>query len=259
MIGLLACIQTQAFTHDGMEREYILYLPKARSEQAPLVFMLHGHGETARAYSRVGMKQQADKHGFAVVFPQGTRDRDGLKHWNAQLDISDTDDMGFLTELAGELQQQHDLDPQRTYTAGISNGGFMSYALVCQAPEVFQAAGSIIGTMSGETWQSCPAVPASIFQISGIDDAIVPIDGSMDPDGGWGGAPEMSTIIDHWVNVNGCAGSVAVDVDDEDTTGIQFSDCDSGEGVRYFKVEGMAHTLPGWDWTGQLAEFLMAR
>ena len=56
----------------------------------------------------------------------------------------------------------------------------------------------------------------------------------MDQGGGWGGAPEMGTIIDHWVNVNGCAGSVSVDVDDEDTTGTQFSDCDSGAGVRYF-------------------------
>jgi len=257
ILGLLACTQKQTFSHDDMEREYFLYLPEALPDAAPLVFFLHGYGGRARAYSWLGMKQQADENGFAVVFPQGSLDQAGASHWNAQLDISDTDDVGFLTALADDLQQQHDLDPERTYTSGISNGGFMSYALVCQAPEVFRAAGSIIGTMSGETWQTCPAVPAPILQVSGSDDDIVPIDGSMDPEGGWGGAPEMTTIMEHWVSVNGCTDTVSIDVGDENTTGTQHTDCDSGAEVRYFEVEGMGHDLPKWDWTGQLTRFLL--
>ena len=259
IIGLLACTQKQAFFHDGMEREYIVHLPEALPEQAPLVFFIHGYGGRARSYSWLGMKQEADENGFAVVFPQGSLDEEGATHWNAQLDISDTDDLGFLTALAAELQQEYDLDPERTYASGISNGGFMSYALVCQAPDVFHAAGSVIGTMSGETWQTCPAAPAPILQISGVEDDIVPIDGSMDPEGGWGGAPEMTTIMEHWVSVNGCEGEVSIDVGDEETTGIQYTDCESGAEVRYFEVADMAHSLPRWDWTGQLADFLMAQ
>ena len=257
MVLLLACTPKQTFEHGGMSREYILHLPEALPEEAPLVLFLHGYGGSARAYSWLGMKQQADALGFAVVFPQGSPDKDGATHWNAQLDISSTDDIDFLTALAQDLQQEHDLDPQRTYTSGISNGGFMSYALVCQAPEVFHAAGSVIGTMSGETWESCPAAPVPILQISGTEDDIVPIDGSMDPEGGWGGAPEMSAIMAHWVSTNGCTDSVSINVDDDDTTATQYTDCDSGDEVRYFEVEGMGHSLPKWDWTGQLSEFLM--
>ena len=253
---LMACTTSQTFTHSGVERDYILYLPEALPEQAPLVFFLHGYGGRARPYSWLGMKQQADDLGFAVVFPQGSKDASGSTHWNAQLDLSDTDDIGFLSSLAASLQEEHGLDPLRTYSSGISNGGFMSYTLVCQAPEVFHAAGSVIGTMSGQTWQTCPTAPVPIFQVSGTDDDIVPIDGTMDPEGGWGGAPDMDTIIAHWAATNGCGATEAVGVDDEETTGTRHSGCE--DEVLYFEVSGMGHDLPKWDWTGALSAFFMS-
>ena len=253
---LMACTSSQTFSHGGLEREYILHLPEELPEQAPLVFFLHGYSGNARPYSWLGMKREADDRGFAVVFPQGSDDQEGVTHWNAQLDISSTDDIDFLSALAADLQETHDLDPMRTYSSGISNGGFMSYALVCQAPEVFHAAGSVIGTMSGETWETCPSRPVPIFQISGTDDEIVPIDGSMDPDGGWGGAPDMDTIIAHWAATNGCGQTESVGVDDPETTGTRHTGCQ--DEVLYFEVAGMGHDLPRWDWTGQLSAFFMS-
>lgn len=255
---LLACTTKQVFEHNGMSREYLLHIPETLPEQAPLVFFLHGYGGNARPYSWLGMKSKADDMGFALVFPQGSKDTNGVTHWNAQLDISSTDDVAFLSALAVDLQSEHDLDPLRTYSSGISNGGFMSYTLVCHAPEVFAAAGSVIGTMSGETWETCPESPVPIFQISGTDDDVVPIDGSMDTEDGWGGAPDMDTIIAHWSSVNGCADEQTVDVEDEQTTGTRHTDCDSGHDVLYFEVDGMGHDLPSWDWTGQLSSFFMS-
>ena len=78
------------------------------------------------------MSRVADKHGFAVVYPQGKPDRRDVPHWNARLKISDIDDVGFLTALAKDLQRAHDLDPERTFASGVSNGGFMSYHLACE-------------------------------------------------------------------------------------------------------------------------------
>jgi len=257
MMMLLACTAKQTFPSSGLEREYVLHVPDDLPDQAPLVFFLHGYRGGARSYSWLGMKAQADALGFAVVFPQGTRDRDGVTHWNAQLDISSTDDFAFLTGLAAALQEEHGLDPQRTYAAGISNGGFMSYALVCHAPEVFHAAGSVIGTMSSETWESCPAAPVPIFQVSGTDDEVVPIDGSMSVSGGWGGAPPMSAVIAHWADVNGCTDTEPIDVGDEDTTSVRHTRCASGDAVVYHEVAGMGHALPRWDWAGELSRFLV--
>jgi polyhydroxybutyrate depolymerase len=81
---------------------------------------------------------------FAVVYPQGTRYLARKFHWNADLDLSETDDVGFLTSLAEHLQEEHIFDSERTYISGISNGGLLSYTVACQQPETFKAMASII-------------------------------------------------------------------------------------------------------------------
>ncbi|HAP59482.1 MAG TPA: esterase, partial [Cytophagales bacterium] len=176
LIFLLVCVtvgayghETNTFTHKGKERTYYLHLPEDLSPNAPLVFVLHGYtsnAENIMNYS--GMLQEADKQGFAVVFPQGTKAINGETYWNAQLKMGKTDDIGFLTELAGYLQKTHALNPEATFACGMSNGGFMSYTLACEKPQVFRAIASVTGTMSAGTWKKCqsgPAVP--IFQVSG--------------------------------------------------------------------------------------------
>ena len=137
-----------AFTHAGEERKYLLHLPQELPEKAPLVFMLHGYRGDARDYmAELGVKGIADKNGFALCVPQGARDVKGIPHWNARLKISRTDDIDFLSKLAIQLQQSHRLNPARTFVCGVSNGGFMSYTLVAERPDVFRAAASVIGTM----------------------------------------------------------------------------------------------------------------
>ena len=98
----------EVFQHGDVERQYVLHLPEDLPENAPLVFFLHGYHGNARNYAKMGMSRVADKHGFAVVYPQGKPDRRDVPHWNARLNISDIDDVGFLTALAKDLQHTHD-------------------------------------------------------------------------------------------------------------------------------------------------------
>ena len=180
-----------AFKHNRVERKYLLHLPKDLPDNAPLVFLLHGYHGDARDYmGELGMNRVADANRFAVCYPQGAEDHEGTPHWNARLSISKTEDIGFLSDLAAYLQVRHKLNPNKTFVSGISNGGFMSYTLVAERPSVFKAAASVIGTMSGHTWKHRAKIrPVPILQISGLDDEIIPYDGSMSPAGGWGGAP----------------------------------------------------------------------
>lgn len=68
-------------TVDGLERTYRLYLPEGVPDNAPLVFVLHGYGGNFNL-DRYGMNEAADRHGFAVCYPQGVKDGRGKTCWN---------------------------------------------------------------------------------------------------------------------------------------------------------------------------------
>lgn len=192
------------FEHDGITRNYILYIPEGIEENAPLVFVMHGYTSGAAIImSYSGMNAQADDHKFAVCYPQGTNDFLTIPHWNANLSVSSTDDIGFLTELAGHLQTTYDLNPEHTFACGMSNGGFMSYTLACEKPDVFKAIASVTGTMSGYDWNNCnPSEVVPVFQIHGFDDNVVPYDGNWNPPGGWGGSDGVEAVRDFWIDKN---------------------------------------------------------
>jgi len=241
-------LQYSTFDHDGLTRQYILYLPDNLPENAPLVFVLHGYTGTAfQMMNYVNMNSIADENGFAICYPQGTLDNEGTTHWNARLNISKTDDIGFLTELAKYLQSEYDLSDEETFSCGFSNGGFMSYTLSCEAPEVFNAIATVAGTMSGYTWNNRNiSEPIPILHIHGIDDESVPIDGSMGPWGGWGGAPSMDTIIEYWVNLNNCTTTENVTVSDN-TNAFYHRDGINGNEVWYYKIDNYGHAWPSYD------------
>lgn len=244
--------QYHSFTHLNTERTYILHQPPNLPSHAPLVFALHGYGNQAhfiQFYSR--MNKVADKYGFVVCYPQGSLDEKGKTHWNAQLTISETDDIGFLTALATHLQTAYQLDSNKTFSFGVSNGGFMSYALAHEAPEKFKAIASIIGTMSKATWKKTKInpQPTAILQISGLKDKIVPIDGSMSPNGGWGGAPPMDTIMNYWGHINDCKTIDTVQISDKTTAYYYKNGVDNKE-VWYYKCADLPHTWPSKKRTG---------
>lgn len=179
----------------------------------------------------------ADANGFAVCYPQGALDNSRNPHWNARSDLSNTDDIGFLSSLAVTLQSEYNLDPSKTFTCGISNGGFMSYTLVAEAPQVFKGAASVIGTMSGYTWENRASIsPSPVLQISGTNDNIVPYDGTMSTENGWGGAPHIHTVMDFWKDLNGCSSSDTISVTDV-TTAYKHSSGLNGETVWYYEVK----------------------
>ncbi|MBN2604544.1 MAG: hypothetical protein JXR62_01815, partial [Bacilli bacterium] len=83
------------FMHHNLQREYVLYQPSNVKKGCPLVVFLHWYtGSSEDVINFIGFNEIADKYGFAVVYPEGTLDKYQTKHWNANLDLSDTDDIG---------------------------------------------------------------------------------------------------------------------------------------------------------------------
>ncbi len=239
------------FKHKKTDRKYLLHLPGGPSSGAPLVFVLHGYRGNAQDYmGELGLNQLADKHGFAVCYPQGAHDNEGISHWNARLKISVTDDIGFLSELAVHLQETHGLHAEKTFACGVSNGGFMSYALVAENPGIFRGAASVIGTMSGASWQARESIrPAPIMQISGMADEVVPYDGSLSPAGGWGGAPNQDEMIQFWTALNRTQTERVVQLSGR-TRAHFYEGGMHGNEVWHIKIEGFGHRIPGHEELG---------
>ena len=108
----------------------------------------------------------------------------------------------------------------------MSNGGYMSWTLACNVPEVFKAIASVTGTMSGNDWEECdPSSLIPVMQISGTNDNIVPINGypknAFDYEE-WGGATDIYTIFDFWANLEECVSSNTETVQFDYITDITF-------------------------------------
>ena len=194
------------FEIDGLKRKYILHLPNQLKTNAPLVFVLHGYGGSAERmieYSK--MNQVADKHGFAVCYPEGNFGPDNKNSWNAGYSNSHVDDVKFISALALSLQNKYNLSTKNTFCTGMSNGGDMSYVLACNRPGLFAAFASVAGCMMQTTYNSChPEQMVPILEIHGTDDHITLWDGDPEYSKEYGGYLATRDVIDFWVKNNGC-------------------------------------------------------
>lgn len=233
-IGLTTNAQTEyTFEYGGVERTYYLDLPNDLATDAPLVFVLHGYTSSAwviRNYS--GWSTVAANEGVAVCYPQGTLDMGGTSHWNSNLGISTTDDHGFLVALAQHLQETYSLSPDCTYSCGMSNGGYMSYSLACQYPDVFRAVGSVTGAMSEYDFNNCnPSEVVPVIHLHGTADYIVSYYNGVG--GGAWGNEGMSEIIDLWTSMMG-----TTQEDETDLPNLEFIDLSSVEFLRFYGAPG---------------------
>ncbi len=252
--GVVSCFAQEtvsgSITHDDLEREYILYIPDSYdgATPAPLLFNFHGFGSTASEQMFYGdFRPIADRAGFLVVHPQGTLFQ-GITHWNVGgwTAGSTVDDVGFTEALIDALSSEYNIDAERIYSTGMSNGGYMSFLLACQLSERFAAIASVTGSMTPETYdESNPQHPTPILQIHGTSDSVVPYEGTI-----W--SESIDTVIQYWVDYDNCNPIPTItalpDIDPTDGSTVEhvvYSDGDNGVAVEHFMVVGGDHTWPG--------------
>ena len=191
----------------GIDRTYRLHLPEGLPDGAPLVIVLHGYGGQGDP-ERFDMNRVADRHGFAVCYPQGERDGRGKTCWNVgypfQADMA-VDDVRFLSELIRHLQKKHGLSRRNVFCTGMSNGGDMCYLLASRCPETYAALGPVAGFMSVEILRSDRNPhPIPLFEIHGTEDRTTRWEGDLGNEGGWGAYVSVPTAVGYWAAKNKC-------------------------------------------------------
>jgi polyhydroxybutyrate depolymerase len=241
---------TGTIMHDGIMRDYRLYVPSVYdgSEAVPLVFNLHGYTSNAFQQEAYGdFRPIADTANFLLVHPNGTQDQSGTTFWNAFGSPTETvDDVSFLSALIDSLNVEYNIDLNRVYSTGMSNGGFMSYRLACELGSRIAAIASVTGAMIDPALLACnPSHPTPAMQIHGTADPTVPYNGAT-------GVLGAVASAEYWVGFNNCNPTpVETAVPDIDMTDLctadhfVYSDGDAGSSVEFYRVNGGAHTWPG--------------
>lgn len=197
------------------------------------------------------MDKIAEEYRFVICYPNGGFTEDDTRYWNAGLKyLVQNDDIGFLSELAAYLQDEYKLDGEKTFSCGFSNGGFMSYTLGVNRPDVFRAIASVAGTMSKQTWDdrdSAKELP--VLHIHGNADSVIAMDGSTSLQGGWSGAPPVLKVVEFWANKNQCETEQVYNIFDNVDT-IKYIQGINDNEVWLYIVHDWGHGWPNKEQAG---------
>jgi polyhydroxybutyrate depolymerase len=161
---------------DGLPRNYLLHVPGdlPSGKPAPLVLVFHGGG--GHDWNMPGFTHfddLADQEGFVVAYPDAID-----RNWNDSRGVATADDVGFTRAVIADVSRAHLIDAHRVYATGISNGGFFSNRLACDAADKIAAIASVAATMPRPLVTECkPSRPISVLYIQGTGDPLVPISG----------------------------------------------------------------------------------
>jgi polyhydroxybutyrate depolymerase len=227
----------------GEARTVRVHVPASYKAASPTPLVLNFHGYTSSATEQETwskMIEKSDKEGFIVLHPQGTG---LLKGWNAGACCGDAqtkkvDDVGFTKAMLDEAEKRFCIDTKRVYSAGMSNGGFMSYRLACEMSDRIAAIAPVAGL---STVAPCtPGRPVPVMHFHGTADNVVPYNG-----GGLAGYPKAADSIAAWAAINQCTGAPVETFNKGDARCVTHKTCAGGAEVTFCTLTGGGHTWPG--------------
>lgn len=243
------------FVHKGLNRYYFIHLahPDAQ-EPSSIIFNLHGYGSTAieqMNYTNFQDFTTTEENNFILIHPQGaplnTVLTSSSSHWNSGgWTIGSTvDDVDFIDTIISLISSKYNINTNRIYSTGMSNGGFMSYHLACNLSSKIAAIASVTGSMSTQTYDDCnPLNSTSILQIHGTLDGTVPLNGNSAL-----GMESIYDVIEYWRDFNSCLVDPVINVTDFFDLGYSvehqiYENCLNNNQVELYIVDGMWHTWP---------------
>ncbi len=174
----------------GNARQYAVHVPTGYSKDTPVpaLFCIHGLEQNAVMFcldTGVAWPTKADSEGFVVIMPNGY-----MNSWNAGTCCGGAvsaglDDVSLMRAIFTEVGKHVNIDLRRVYATGLSNGGYLSYRLACEASDLFVAvapsAGAIGtaaiggGTSTTSDLTACtPTHKVSVLDIHGTSDPLIP-------------------------------------------------------------------------------------
>ena len=260
---------TIAITSGGLDRSYILHLPKgydARKTYPVLMGFHGGFGSAQQFEASTGLDTQADMHNFIVIYGQGTSwGRIGAPVWNAGgccgqavNSQKNVDDVNYVRQILKDVDDHYWIDTRRVYATGMSNGAMLAHRLACEASDRIHGIAAVSGTI--QITNCSPAQRMPILMMQGTNDPRVLYDG------GTSSGPIQITsqpvlqIYREWAARNGCAVATpavttrvaSASSDGKSVDQIQYPGCPTP--TTLYRVNGGVHEWPGGNPTNNTLE-----
>jgi polyhydroxybutyrate depolymerase len=261
-------------------RTYGVFVPSSYdpATPAPLLIGLHGFGSDGSFHETHVFKfaALADQLGWIYVLPNGLSGEDDKRFWNATdacCNFQDVpvDDVAFIRSIIIEVSGTYNVDPDRVYVVGHSNGGFMAHRLGCDLADRVTAIVSIAGAQWHDPQDCQPTDRVGVLEIhSNTDECISYLGGALpclDGPPTEPPYPSARQTVHEWATLNGCQAKLIptghrYDLDGSlfgnETRVERFRRCRGGP-VELWTIEGAIHTFlnHGLDWPEAIFDFLM--
>lgn len=220
--------------HDGIERSYRLYIPTGldNTTPTPLVLNWHGLGSDSIEQEVYSGTAIVEERGYIAAYPKGLG-----RSFNAGFCCSsrgnpphEADDVGFARAVVAQVASRLCIDKHRVYSTGMSNGGYMSEHLACNAADLVAAVAPV--SAQGRPPVDCnPSRPVPMIAFNGTEDPLVSYVGSQE-------------ALLTWSERNSCDEGPR-----REEVGGAYCDywdsCADGADVVHCTIPGMAHCWPG--------------
>ena len=210
-----------------------------------MIFVFHGFGGSNDFIMYTSnFNSISERENFIVVYPQGSSFW-GYPHWNVGgwtngSSVNDVEFIDFLIEL---ISDQYNINQDRVYATGMSNGGFFSYLLACQLSNKIAAIASVTGSMTNETLNNCdPGKEVPVLQIHGTEDPIVTYEGNSAI-----GSIGIESVLSYWKSNNYCDEPKTTELYDSNPDDsfyvhrVLFDNGVNGSKVDHYKVYAGEH------------------
>jgi polyhydroxybutyrate depolymerase len=256
----------------GGDRPVNVLLPDGYDpdEPTPLVILLHGYAADSTVQdSYFVMSSVAATQGLVFAAPDGTIDEGDSRFWNAtdaccDFYASGVDDSAYLEGLLDEIESKVNIDPNRIYLVGHSNGGYMAYRMACDHADRIAAIAGLAGATFEDQNDCAASEPVSILHIHGTADTDILYDGGVHGSSGvvYPGAIES---VERWVAIDGCDATsvpgtprdIELEIAGDETTVDIYQGC-NGTAVELWSIQGGGH-VPSLveDFSGQVIAWLL--
>ena len=266
IVGIYNCIE-----HDSEQRCWQVHIPDGLDTSTPVPLIVDIHGYSSNSTNQRALSDFdsiADEFGAIILYPDGLTsqnpwDTEEHQGWNAgwccgRPASENVDDLGFIEEIISISLEIYNVDSDRIYASGWSNGCAMAQRLAMESSHIFAAVGCMSFYLLMTPVNSY--IPIPIMEVHGFLDQVVLYESSVlsvptnpeawiDPEAVQTGAIEN---LYEWADLNRCTGLTPDYNDQQPLYSVQgFSSCENNSQVRLMTIFGAQHNPYAKDYPGE--------